>query len=258
MPRRLVDFLRDRSIIFTPGIETTDPVEAAEKQSLLLRSFGRSIENSSIAIFGYGGSFGLAAELLSIGASHVSLIDLHENLNDIANRSAYSKHPKYFSEQDGRIIPNPDLISVHHVDILENLPKFEPVDLLMSSSVLEHIPNLEEILKALNSFITLDGAQLHRVDLSDHVKGYPFEMLTYSENVWKKILNPPSNLNRLRVWDYEHVFKKLFSTVKVNIEGRNIESFQDYKRKIMPEFLSGSDENDSVIGISIYATKKTI
>ena len=258
MPRRLVDYLRNRSIIFTPGIETTNPVEATEIYISLLHSFGRSIEKSSIAIFGYGGSFGLAAHLLSKGASRVSLIDLHENLNGMANRSAYSKHPEYFDEQYGRVIPNPDFISLYHGDILDDPPEFEPVDLLLSSSVLEHIPNLEAILKTLNTFIKSDGAQLHRVHLGDHIQNYPFEMLTYSETVWKNFLNPPSNLNRLRVWDYENVFNKLFFKVELNIEGRNFEAFRHYKRRILPEFLSGSDDNDSVIGISIYATEKKI
>ena len=258
MPKRVVDFLRNRSIFITPGIETTNPVEATEIYISLLHSFGRSIEKSSIAIFGYGGSFGLAAQLLSKGASSVSLIDLHENLNDIANRSAYSKHPEYFNEQNGCIIPNPDFISLHHSDILDEPPEFEPVDLMLSSSVLEHIPNLEAVLKALNTLIKSDGAQLHRIDLGDHIQNYPFEMLTYSETVWKNFLNPPSNLNRLRVWDYENVFNKLYSKVELNIEGRNFDTFRRSKRRILPEFLSGSDENDSVIGISIYAAGQKI
>ena len=258
MPKRLVDFLRNRSIIFKPGIETANPAEAAEIQSSLLQSFGRSIEKSSIAVFGYGGSFGLAAQLLSKGASRVSLIDLHENLNDIANRSAYSKHPEYFNKQNGRVIPNPNFISVHHGDILDDPPEIEPVDLLLSSSVLEHIPDLAAIIKTLNTLIKPDGAQLHRVDLGDHVKNYPFEMLTYSETMWKKFLNPPSNLNRLRLWDYENVFNTLFSKVELNIEGRNLEAFRNCKSDILLEFLSGSDENDSVIGISIYAAEKNI
>ena len=86
----------------------------------------------------------MAAQLLSKGASRVSLIDLRQNLNDIANRSAYSKHPEYFNEQNGRVTPNPNFISVYHGDILDDPPKFEPVDLLLSSSVLEHIPDFAE------------------------------------------------------------------------------------------------------------------
>ena len=117
MPRRFVDYLRDRSIIFAPGIETAAPAEAAEKYSSLLMPFGRSFENSSIAIFGYGGSYGLAAELLSRGAIHVSLLDLHEKLNDIANRSAYLKYPEFFKQENGLVIPDKKIISVHHVDI---------------------------------------------------------------------------------------------------------------------------------------------
>ena len=253
-----MDQLRDRSIIISPGIETTDPAKAAGIYGSLLQRFARSIENNSIAIFGYGGSYGLAAELLSRGASHVALIDLRENPNEVANRTAYSKHPDFFNQENGRIIPKKKHISVHHCDILDEPPLFEPVDLLLSSSVLEHVPNLETILKSLNTLIKSDGAQLHRVDLSDHIRNYPFEMLTYSEYVWKNFLNPPSNLNRLRLWDYENVFTDLFSKVELNIEGRNLEEFRNYKQKILPEFLSGSDVNDSVIGISIYAEGEKI
>ena len=115
---------------------------------------------------------------------------------------------------------------------MDDPPEIEPVDLLLSSSVLEHIPDLAAIIKTLNTLIKPDGAQLHRVDLGDHVKNYPFEMLTYSETMWKKFLNPPSNLNRLRLWDYENVFNTLFSNVELNIEGRNLEAFRNCKRDI--------------------------
>ena len=80
-------------------------------------------------------------------------------------------------------------------------------------------------------------------------------MLCYSEKVWKKFLNPPGNLNRLRLKDYEKIFNKYFTDVKYKITESNIKEFKKIKGKIMSEFITGNDEIDAVTQIVIIASK---
>ena len=85
------------------------------------------------------------------------------------------------------------------------------MDLVLSTSVYEHLDDVDGITQALAKLTAPDGAQLHFVDLRDHYFKYPFEMLKFSEAVWRNFLNPTSNLNRFRLPDYRRIFEKLFT-----------------------------------------------
>ena len=66
------------------------------------------------------------------------------------------------------------------------------------------------ITHALAGLTAAGGLNIHFVDLRDHFFRYPFEMLHYSEAAWRRWLNPTSNHNRYRVWDYRRVFEAAF------------------------------------------------
>ena len=78
-------------------------------------------------------------------------------------------------------------------------------------------------------------------------------MLTYSNFVWNNFLNPPSNLSRLRIDDYKESFEKFYADTSITIEGHDPEKYHKVKEKIKPKFLTGSDEHDSVLGITLFA-----
>lgn len=253
VPRSVTDFLRNRSIIFHPGIETSDPEYACSRYLSALEAHGWGVKQKTVTVFGYGGSYGLAAELLNAGARHVGLIDLHERTNLRSNKNTYSKYAEYFNVSGTDVEPKMEYISLSHGNILNDNIDLPSADILLSSSVLEHVDQLDKIVKALKLLTKTDGIQLHRIDLGDHFRKYPFEMLTYSSFVWNNFLNPPSNLNRLRIDDYKKSFEKFYTDTKITIEGRDPEKFHKVREKIKPKFLTGSDERDSVLGITLFA-----
>ena len=253
VPRSVTDFLRNRSIIFHPGIETSDPEYACSRYLSALEAHGWGVKQKTVTVFGYGGSYGLAAELLNAGARHVGLIDLHERTNLRSNKSTYSKYAEYFNVSGSDVEPKTEYISLSHGNILNDNIDLPSADILLSSSVLEHVDQLDKIVKALKLLTKTDGIQLHRIDLGDHFRKYPFEMLTYSSFVWNNFLNPPSNLNRLRIDDYKESFEKFYTDTKITIEGRDPEKFHKVREKIKPKFLTGSYERDSVLGITLFA-----
>ena len=253
IPSAVADILRDRSIIFHPGIETSDPKYACGRYVSALEAHGWGIKQKNVTVFGYGGSYGLAAELLNAGAQHVGLIDLHERTNLRSNIITYSKYAEYFNVNGTDIEPKIEFISLSHGDILKDNIDLPLADFLLSSSVLEHVDQLDKIVQALKLLTKTDGIQLHRIDLGDHFQKYPFEMLTYSNFVWNNFLNPPSNLSRLRIDDYKESFQKFYADTRITIEGRDPEKFHKVKEKIKPEFLTGSDERDAALGITLFA-----
>jgi hypothetical protein len=93
------------------------------------------------------------------------------------------------------------------------------------------------------------------VDLRDHFFKYPFEMLRFSENTWRRWLNPSSNHNRYRLWDYRRVFESCFGQVEIEVLDREEEAFRKLKPHIRPEFVSGKPEEDAVTLIRVIASK---
>ena len=253
IPHAVTDFLRSRSIIFHPGIETSDPEYACSRYLSALEAHGWGVKQKTVTVFGYGGSYGLAAELLDAGAQHVGLIDLLERTNLRSNKNTYSKYTEYFNLNGANVEPKKEFISLSHGDILKDNIDLPLADILLSSSVLEHVNQLDKIVRVLKLLTKTDGIQLHRIDLGDHFQKYPFEMLTFSNFVWNNFLNPPSNLNRLRIRDYKESFQKFYADTIITIEGRDPETFHKVKEKIKPEFLTGSDERDAALGITLFA-----
>jgi len=124
------------------------------------------------------------------------------------------------------------------------------VDVVISNSVYEHLDDVEGITKSLAALTKPDGAQVHFIDLRDHYFKYPFEMLKFSEKIWYSWLNPTSNHNRFRLWDYRKVFEKYFGKVDIQILERDESNFKK-PSEILPEFISGKLEDDCVTLISV-------
>ncbi|MBT3413238.1 MAG: hypothetical protein HN424_04170 [Candidatus Jacksonbacteria bacterium] len=253
LPEKLVRFLLLRGWIIRPGIETSSPDKAAERYRLELKETGVSLEGKTILIFGYGGRFSLGVALLKLGAAHIILADKYAPPDDTYNLGLLSLSGKYLKEEQGCVIPRPEWITlieedIRSVDVRSAIPQ---VDILLSSSVYEHLDDVDGITKSLATLTKLDGIQLHYVDLRDHYFKYPFEMLSYSEKVWYGWLNPSSNHNRFRVWDYEKVFERYFNQVEIIVNERDETAFKTTRSRIRPEFISGNLDDDSVTLIKV-------
>lgn len=255
MPERLARFLLKRRWIIRPGLESSDPPAAVEQYIAALSACGHSIQGKRILLFGYGGRFAVGAELLRRGAAHVVLCDHFVLLDTERNLQLLPAYADFFTLEDGEVRPRSEYLTVLHGDVrsAEIQNSVSAADYVLSTSVYEHLDDVEGITRALANLTSPRGAHLHFVDLRDHYFKFPFEMLTFSERTWKKFLNPGSNLNRFRLRDYQRVFEAFFQTTEIYVLERNLPEFQKARPRILPEFLTGDDEIDSVMLLRVFA-----
>jgi hypothetical protein len=254
LPSPIIHVVKRLNIGMVPGLETRDPKAAADRYEVVLQKYGKQWEDKRILILGYGGFFGLGVELLLRGARHVVLVDPFAQTDNIANQRLVEKYRPYLMIDGRQILPNPDWITLVHEEIpSRSFGSHDPIDIFLSSSVLEHVSSLDPLVHELSGMTQPEGFHIHFVDLRDHYFKYPFEMLCFSEAIWRSLLDPPSHLNRLRLWDYKDCFSRNFNNVGVEIIESDPISFNRVKSRIRPEFLCGKDKLDSATRILITA-----
>ncbi len=255
MPEGLARFLLKRRWIIKPGLESTDPFAASQRYVETLSARGVDITNKRILVFGYGGRFAVGVDLIRRGAAHVVLCDHFVLLDTERNSELLSEYGSYLKVEQGEVQPRSEYISLLHGDIREESiqRKVAQADIILSTSVFEHLDDVPGITHALAKLTAPGGIHLHFVDLRDHFFKYPFEMLKYSEKTWKDFLNPTSNLNRYRFTDYKRVFEENFVKVEFTVLERLMEEFHKAKDKIRAEFKTGKDDVDAVALIHVIA-----
>lgn len=75
------------------------------------------------------------------------------------------------------------------------------VDLVLSSSVLEHVADPAGLFRELRRVLRPGAAMLHLVDYRDHFFKYPYHFLQFSRRTWERWLNP-GDLPRWRLYDH--------------------------------------------------------
>lgn len=258
LPEPVTRFLLRRGWIIRPGMETRDPAGAVARYRETLAEGGETLEGKRVLVFGYGGNFAVGAELLRAGASRVVLLDRFAPPDNRRNVQLLSAYPKYFRLENGQIQPAADFITLIHDDVRNLVSARNQVsefDVIVSTSVFEHLDDVQGLTSALAALTAPSGTQVHFVDLRDHYFKLPFEMLTFSASVWKHWLNPTSNLNRFRLRDYRRVFESCFTEVEVSVLERDLPAFNAARPRIHPEFITGDDEHDSVTLIRVVARK---
>jgi hypothetical protein len=257
LPEKLVRTLLLRNIIIHPGLETDNPIAAVKRYAEVLAEPGLSLQGKRVLVFGYGGRFDIGFGLLKEGAAHVILCDKYAPPDEAHNLRAFASEQKYFLVENKGLRPRPDWITLLEADIRDvNVTReIEPVDFVISSSVYEHVDDVEGITRALAALTKADGLQIHYVDLRDHFFKYPFEMLRFSENTWRRWLNPSTNHNRYRLWEYRNAFQACFEQVEIKVLTREDEAFRKLLPRIRPEFVSGNMDEDAVGVILVMASK---
>lgn len=257
LPEKLVRTLLLRNIIIHPGLETDNPFAAVKRYVEVLTERNLSFQGKRVLVFGYGGRFDIGFGLLKEGAAHVILCDKYAPPDEAHNRHTFASEEKYFLVENKGLRPRPEWITLLEADIrdVEVTREIEPVDFVISSSVYEHVDDVEGITRALASLTKPDGLQIHYVDLRDHFFKYPFEMLRFSESTWRRWLNPSTNHNRYRLWEYRNAFQACFEQVEIKILTREEEAFRKLLPRIRPEFVSGKMDEDAVGVILVIASK---
>jgi len=257
VPERLTRFLLLRSIVIRAGLETSDPAAAVQRYLDVLKARGGSVKGRRVLVCGYGGRFDVGIVLLEAGAGHVILCEKYAVPDHAHNAGLLPKYDRYLQMQDGRLWPRPESMTLLQADIRDvQLSDDMPAcDYVFTNCVYEHLDDVDGVTSALAGLTRADGLHIHYVDLRDHFFKYPFEMLTYSERTWRGWLNPTSNHNRFRLWDYRRAFEKYFAEVEIDILERDQAAFQKAEGRIRPEFLSGNPQDDSVTLIMVQASQ---
>jgi len=255
MPEGLARFLLKRRWIIKPGMESTDPFAASQRYAETLSAQGVDIKGRRILVFGYGGRFAVGVDLLKRGAAHVVLCDHFVLLDTERNRELLPDYVMYLKEDQSGAQPRGETITLLHGDIREESiqRQISQVDIVLSTSVFEHLDDVPGITKALATLTAPGGIHLHFVDLRDHFFKYPFEMLKYSGNVWRNFLNPTSNLNRYRLNDYKRIFEMNFGKVEITVLERLVDEFRKAQNRIRAEFKTGDEAVDAVTLIHVIA-----
>ena len=256
LPEKLVRALLLRGWIIRPGIETSDPSAAITRYVDVLSGRGTSFQDKRVLVFGYGGRFDIGFSLLEEGASHVILCDKYAQPDEAHNRQRFGGEQGYFRAEKSGLRPRPENMTLVQADIRDAAVRAAIgfVDIVLSSSVYEHLDDVEGSTRALADLTKPDGIQIHYVDLRDHYFRYPFEMLRFSETTWRNWLNPSSNHNRYRLWDYRRVFEACFEYLDIEILTREDAAFQTLRPHIRPEFISEIEEQDAAATIRVVAT----
>jgi SAM-dependent methyltransferase len=256
LPNRVVRLLLDRRIIIKPGLETTAPTEAIRRFLDAIAAAGRTVADRRVLIFGYGGNYGVGVGLLQAGAAHVVLVDPYaEPVRAVNLALARGEGSRYLRIDGSEAVPDPRYLTVIDAPLARYLADGgPPVDLVLSNSVLEHVADVPATVPELARVMKPDGEQFHFVDMRDHFFKHPFEMLCWSEKVWRGMLNPGSNLNRLRARDYERIFSASFRRVQVEPLASDLPAFRAARSRIRLEFLTGDEQRDAVTRIFLRAS----
>ncbi len=255
MPESIARFLLKRRWIIRPGLESRDPLAAVDQYITALEQGGKSIKGQRVLVFGYGGRFAVGVDLLKHGAAHVVLCDHFVLLDRERNLELLPEYSDYLFMENGEVMPRSEQITLLHGDIRDAKlqARIPAVDLVLSTSVYEHLDDVDGITSALAKLTAPQGAHVHFVDLRDHYFKYPFEMLAYSEAVWRNLLNPTSNLNRYRLPSYQKIFEKYFGQTKIHVLVRQEVEFRKMGSRIRPEFIAGDLSIDSTTLIQIFS-----
>jgi len=256
MPERIVRALLLRNMIIQAGLETNDPSAAVQRYADTLAARGLSFQGKRVLVFGYGGRFDIGVGLLKAGAAHVILCDKYAPPDHPHNLRQFASEKEFFAVENDRVHPRPERMTLLQADIRDAQAggSLERADIVLSNSVYEHLDDVEGITRALAALTRPDGLHIHFVDLRDHFFKYPFEMLRFSERAWRDWLNPSSNHNRYRLWNYRDAFTACFEQVEIQILARADEEFRKLKPRIRPEFISGDMQEDAAATIRVIAS----
>jgi SAM-dependent methyltransferase len=256
LPDRAIRALLRRRLFIRPGLETRAPPLAARRFLDTLKAAGETVAGRRVMIFGYGGRFDVGVRLLRAGARHMVLVDPFATPLPSARLDPESVAGPYLTVSGSTVVPDPQWFTVVPAPLRTYLGKGgAPVDLVLSNSVLEHVDDLAGTAADLARVTAPGGQNFHFIDLRDHFFKHPFEMLCYSERQWRQFLNPGSNLNRLRAWDYERLFSDSFGRVRVEAYYSNLPAFRAARHRIRPEFLSGDEHRDAVTHVLLRASQ---
>lgn len=133
-----------------------------------------SIQGRAVAEIGCGDCLAAADMMLGLGARHVHLVEhqampiteLHRKALKMSLAPDLPNRAEILSA-DNRLSLDPVKATLH-TGLLENISLPEPVDLIYSFDVLEHVEDLDAFFSCCQRSLKPGGLSLHKFDLSGH------------------------------------------------------------------------------------------
>ena len=173
-----------------------------------------SIKGKTVLELGPGNSYINAYNFLMMGAKKVILVDKYPRLiKTDKQREFFKEEIDHITQKYGQKLPfikNGKVDSKYIQFIDKDLTEAEvkDVDFIFSNSVLEHIRNVEDNIKAMSLCLNKNGYMLHNIDLRDHYNfNKPFLFYKYSDNTWNKYLTK-EGISYTNRWRYDDFMKR--------------------------------------------------
>jgi SAM-dependent methyltransferase len=242
------------------NIATQNPERAADEWQARLDSYGVSLEGRHVLELGSGQYARLALHMLKRGARRVTLVDLYAvPLSDPAHRKMLLEDCAQLGLDAADAFARIDVHSVDFLTMPVPAPSERP-DIITSLAVLEHVQDPAAILAACGKWLAPGGKTIHIIDLRDHNLQfrYPFEMLTYSDWMWRRWLDLRGGFHVNRWRAHQHLnalaaagFAQVtYEAMRVDKDGlRAVRNRLDQRFRDLPEQLL------AIQMLSIYGTK---
>lgn len=202
----------------------------------------------------------LALHMLAAGARRVTLIDLYAMpLDQPQHRALLARDCATLGLDMADALARIELVQADFLELPVPPPE-QRADLALSSAVLEHVYDPGQILARCYAWLKPGGLAAHMVDLRDHNMQFrmPFEMLTYSDWIWRCLLDIPGgfHLNRWRAPDYMHAALAAgFEQVRYEVSQRDLAGARIVAPRLHAQFRSQPEEILAVLGITLFASR---
>lgn len=226
------------------GQESPGPIVDAYEALLGQKSL--SLKGKAILEIGCGVTSGTGFEMAGRFGAHWTGLEpyaaLDADLDARIREEVAARHPEPWSGSAVRAVS------------FEGLPD-AAFDLILSNSVLEHVFDLDGLIRECFRVLAPGGAMLHRVDYRDHFFKYPFHFLQFSEKTWQGLVGP-GDLTRRRLPEHlADLARRGFLTETLEIASAP-KAFDRMEKHLHPSFNRFGREALVVTGASIFAVKK--
>jgi SAM-dependent methyltransferase len=140
---------------------------------------------------------------------------------------------------------------VLRLNTLKSLPD-QSIDLVLSSSVLEHVSEPLGLFRELRRVLASSGVMLHIVDYRDHFFKYPYHFLRFRKKTWNRWLNP-GDLPVWRIYDHIEQLEAAGFTVRTLEAVRDLPEYAKIAESVSSDYRRG-DERITVLAAALWAS----
>jgi len=171
---------------------------------------------------------------------------------------AHDAYGQVWQDVDRRIIERyfQNVSNIHYLLGKNALSEItDKVDYIVSNAVLEHIWDLDELIKQLSEISHKNTIMYHIVDFRNHnkfSKDGDLYFLKYSDKLWKWMASNVGHPNRLRMNTYEYIFNKYGFT----FEPVEVEYFDDVSvKQALDTYLKGRYADKDLPALYVKSVK---